>query len=262
MKYDFDCVIDRRNTDCAKWDAVEPVFGSEDIIPMWVADMDFPIAKPITEALRKRIEHEIYGYTRPGLSLIEAVVNRMQQKYNWEIEPEWIVFTPGVIPALHVTVRAFTHPGDEVIIQEPVYYPFWSAVTDNGCSVVNNTLELIGGHYEVNFEDLERRFGPRVRMAPSPSRAKMMILCSRYNPVGRVWTREELVRMGEIVIKNDAIVVSDEIHCELLFRGAQHIPFASISEEFEQHSVVCMAASKTFNMAGLAASTIIIPKTE
>lgn len=259
MKYNFDCVIDRRNTDCAKWDAVELVFGSEDILPMWVADMDFPIAKPITEALRKRTEHEIYGYTRPGLSLIEAVVNRMQQKYKWGIEPEWIVFTPGVIPALHVAVRAFTHPGDEVIIQEPVYYPFWSAVTDNGCSVVNNTLELIGGHYEVNFEDLERRFGPRVRMVPSPSRAKMMILCSPHNPVGRVWTREELVRMGEIVIKNDAIVVSDEIHCELLFKGAQHIPFASISEEFEQHSVVCMAASKTFNVAGLAASTIIIP---
>ena len=259
MKYDFDCVIDRRNTDCAKWDAVEPVFGSEDIIPMWVADMDFPIAKPITEALRKRIEHEIYGYTRPGLPLIEAVVNRMQQKYNWGIEPEWIVFTPGVIPALHVAVRAFTHPGDEVVIQEPVYYPFWSAITDNGCSVVNNTLELIGGHYEANFEDLERKFVPRVRMVPSPSRAKMMILCSPHNPVGRVWTKEELVRMGEIVIKNDAIVVSDEIHCELLFRGAQHIPFASISEEFEQHSVVCMAASKTFNVAGLAASTIIIP---
>jgi len=262
MQYDFNRVIDRRNTDCAKWDTVEPVFGSKDILPMWVADMDFPVAKPITEALRKRTEHEIYGYTRPGPSLIEAIVNRMQQKYEWQIEPEWIVFTPGVIPAIHAAVRAFTHPGDEVIIQGPVYYPFWSAVTDNGCLVANNPLELIDGHYEVNFKDLEIKFGPRVRMVPSPSRTKMMLLCNPHNPVGRVWTREELVRMGEIVIKNDAVMISDEVHCELLFKGSKHIPFASISEEFEQHSVVCMAASKTFNLAGLAASTIIIPNTK
>lgn len=262
MKYDFDRVVNRRNTDCAKWDMVESLFGSRDILPMWVADMDFPIAKPITEALRKRIEHEIYGYTYPGLSLIEAVVNRIQRKYNWKIKPEWIVFTPGVIPALHVAVRAFTHPGDDVIIQGPVYYPFWPVVTDNGCLVANNPLELIDGHYEINFEDLERKFGPKAGTVPSPSRVQMMILCSPHNPVGRVWTREELIRMGEIVIKNDAVMVSDEIHCELLFKGSKHIPFASISEEFEQHSVVCMTASKTFNLAGLAASAIIIPNTK
>jgi len=262
MKYNFNRVIDRRNTDCAKWDMVEPVFGSGDVLPMWVADMDFPIARPITEALRERTGHEIYGYTRPGPSLIKAVVNRMQQKYDWRIKPEWIVFTPGVIPALHVALRAFTRPGDNVIIQEPVYYPFWSAIADSGCHVASSPLELINGRYEINFDDLERQFGPRAGMVPYPSRAKMMILCSPHNPVGRVWSREELVRMGETVIRNDAIVVSDEVHCELLFRGSKHIPFASISEEFAQHSVVCMAASKTFNVAGLAASTIIIPSTK
>ena len=261
MKYDFDCVIDRRNTDCLKWDTVEPLFGDKDVLPMWVADMDFPIAKPITEALRERTEHEIYGYTHPGLSLVEAVINRMERKYHWKVKPEWIVFTPGVIPALHAAVRAFTHPGDDIIIQGPVYYPFWSAVTNNGCHVENNQLKLIDGHYEMNFEDLESGFGPKTGtgMMPSPSHVKMMILCSPHNPIGRVWTREELVRAGEIVIKNDAVMVSDEVHCELLFKGSKHIPFASISENFEQHSVVCMAASKTFNLAGIAASTIIIP---
>jgi cystathionine beta-lyase len=259
MKYDFDRVIDRRNTDCAKWDSVREVFGSSDILPMWVADMDFPIARPITEALRERIEHEVYGYTRPSASLCEAVVNRMWQRYHWKIEPEWIVFTPGVVPALNVTVRAFTRPGDEVILQSPVYYPFWAAVTNSGCRVASNELKLINGHYEIDFADLASKFGLREEMMPSPSRVRLMILCSPHNPVARVWTREELTRVGEIVLKNDAIVVSDEVHCELLFKGNRHTPFASISEEFAQHSLVCMAASKTFNLAGLVASTIIIP---
>jgi len=259
MKYNFDRVIDRSGTDCVKWDAVGPVFGSEDVLPLWVADMDFPVARPITEAIRERARHEVYGYTRPRPSLVEAVVDRMARKYQWEVKPEWIVFTPGVIPALHVAVRAFTHPGDGVIVQPPVYYPFWPVVTNNGCRVVNNPLDLIDGHYEVNLGDLERRFGPGVGMTPSPSRVKMMVLCSPHNPVGRVWTREELVGVGEIVIRNDAVVVSDDIHCELLYKGSTHTPFASISEEFEQRSVVCMSASKTFNLAGVAASTIIIP---
>jgi len=259
VKYDFDRVIDRRNTNCVKWDTIESTFGSGDVLPMSIADMDFSVAEPITEALRKRTEHEIYGYTRPSPSLTEVVINRMQDRYDWKVEPEWIVFTPGIIPAFHAAVRAFTRPGDEIILQEPAYYPFWSAIRNNGCQAVSNMLELINGHYEVNFEDFEQKFGPRTGTVPSASRVKMMILCSPHNPVGRVWTREELTRMGEIAIRSDAIVVSDEIHCELLFKRSKHVPFASISEEFEQHSVICMAASKTFNIAGVAASTIIIP---
>ena len=259
MKYDFDRVCDRRNTNCVKWDAVSSVFGRDDVLPMWVADMDFPVAQPIVEALKRRVEHEFYGYTQPGSSVIEAVVDRMQRKFNWKIQPEWVVFTPGIVPALHTAVRAFTHPGDEVILQEPVYYPFFPAVTSSGCQIVNNELKLINGCYEMDYEDLESKFNLRTGMRSSPSRVKAIILCNPHNPVGRLWNREELTRMGEIVIRHGAIVISDEIHCEILFKGYEHTPFASISEEFEQNCVVCMAPSKTFNLAGLGASSIIIP---
>ena len=251
MKYDFDRIIERRNTGSAKWDCVEAVFGTADILPMWVADMDFPVAMPITAALQKRTEHDIYGYNQASSSVIEAVVNRMRQKYNWKVEPEWIVFTPGVVPALYAAVRAFSHPGDEVILQGPVYHPFWSAITANDCRVVNNELKLTAGRYEIDFDDLKSKSGSL--------RVKLMLLCHPHNPVGRVWSREELKRMGEVILKNNAVMVSDEIHCELLFRGFKHVPFAAISKEFEQNCLACMAPSKTFNLAGLGASTIIIP---
>lgn len=251
MKYDFDRIIERHNTGSAKWDCVEAVFGTKDVLPMWVADMDFPVAAPITAALRKRTEHDIYGYSQASPSVIEAVVNRMKRKYDWKVDPEWVVFTPGVVPALNAAVKAFTRPGDEVILQGPVYHPFWSAITANGCRVANNELKLTGGRYEIDFKDLESK-------SCSP-KVKLMLLCHPHNPVGRVWSREELSRMGEIVLKNNAVMVSDEIHCELLFRGFRHVPFAAVSAEFEQNCLVCMAPSKTFNLAGLGASTIIIP---
>lgn len=221
--------------------------------------MDFPTAKPIVEALRKRAEHEFYGYTHSGAKLIEVIIDRMQRKFNWKIQPEWIVFTPGVVPALSIAVRAFTHPGDEIILQEPVYYPFFQAVTLSGCHRVNNGLILINGRYEMDFEDLQSKFQPKMGMRTMHSRAKAIIFCNPQNPVGRLWTKEELTRMGEIVIGNGAIVISDEIHCEILYEGYKHTPFASISENFEQNSIVCMAPSKTFNLAGLHASSIVIP---
>jgi cystathionine beta-lyase len=258
MKYDFDRLIERSNTDSSKWN-VKTVFGSDDIIPMWVADMDFPIARPITEAIRKRAEHEVYGYGYPRPSLIEAVVNRMYKKYRWKIEPEWLVFTPGVVPALNAAIRGFTHFGDEVIIQDPVYHPFWSAIEQSGCCVASNPLRLNDGRYEFDLKDLEQKFAPMQAMRRGPSRAKMMILCNPHNPIGRVWTRAELTSVGKIILAHDAIMVSDEVHCELLYRGIEHVPFAAISKEFEQNCVVCQAGSKTFNLAGLAASTIIIP---
>jgi cystathionine beta-lyase len=258
MKYYFDRLIERSNSDSSKWN-VKTVFGSDDIIPMWVADMDFPIAKPITEAIRKRAEHEVYGYAYARPSLIEAIVSRMYKKYCWKIEPEWIVFTPGVVPALNAAIRAFTHFGDEVIIQDPVYHPFWAAIEQSGCCVASNPLRLTDGRYEFDLKDLEQKFAPMQAMRRGPSRAKMMILCNPHNPIGRVWTREELTAVGKIIVSHDAIMVSDEVHCELLYRGIEHVPFATISREFEQNSVVCQAGSKTFNLAGLAASTIIIP---
>jgi cystathionine beta-lyase len=259
MRYDFDRVIERRGTNSAKWDETEALFGSADVLPMWVADMDFPVARPITEALERRIQHEVWGYTRPGESLLEAIVDRIRRKYGWHVDPEWIQFTPGAVSALHASIRAFTRPGDEVVIQGPVYYPFWAAIRNSGCAVANNPLKLVDGRYEMDCEDLAQTFGPRQMLTATPSRARMMILCSPHNPVGRVWTREELMRAGEIVIANDGIVVSDEVHCELLFDGAIHTPFAAISGEFERHSVVCMSATKSFNLAGLAASAVIIP---
>ena len=262
MKYDFDRVVDRKGTASMKWDTVSSLFGEEDILPMWVADMDFPSAKPVTDAIIERAGHQVFGYTLPEKSVIGAIVDRVQQKYGWDISPEWIVFTPGVIPSIHAAVRAFTHPGDDIIIQGPVYYPFWSALHDCGCQVANNQLKLLDGHYEIDYNDLISKFALKDGMSPTVSRARMMILCSPHNPVGRVWTRDELVKMGEIVIERGALMLSDEIHCELLFKGAKHTPFSSISREFEQHSMVCMAPSKTFNLAGLNASIIIIPNEE
>jgi cystathionine beta-lyase len=259
VKYDFDTICSRQNTSCAKWDAVKSVFGRDDVIPMWVADMDFPAAAPIVEALKKRAGHEFYGYTHAGPELIQAVVDRLERKFDWKIKPEWVVLTPGVIPALNIAIRVLTRPGDEVVLQEPVYYPFFPSVRQSGCQVATNQLKLVDGRYEIDFDDLEEKFKPKPGMHDAPSRVRAIVLCNPHNPIGRVWDRGDLSRLGEIVIGHGATVISDEIHCELLYRGQRHTPFAAISAEFEQNSIVCMAPSKTFNLPGLAASSIIIP---
>ena len=259
MKYNFDEIRLRKDTNCSKWDELKAIFGSDDIIPMWVADMDFAAARPIVEAIQERATHEFYGYTEPGNGLIEAVVERMKKKFDWRIHPEWVVFTPGVIPAINIAVRSLTRPGDEVILQEPVYYPFFSAVRQNGCQISTNELRLSNGRYEIDFGDLERKFHSKIGMRDMPSRVKAIVLCNPHNPIGRLWNREELSRLGKIVIGNGATVISDEIHCEIIFKGSKHTSFATISQEFEQNCIVCMAPSKTFNLAGLKASSIIIP---
>jgi len=259
-KYNFDQVISRTNTNCSKWDSIELVFGDKDVLPMWIADMDFSAAKPITEALRKRMDHEIYGYSlmRPD-STLNIIADRLKKKYNWIVDPEWIVIGSGTVPALSDMVTTFASPGDAVIVQEPIFYPFLSLIEKAGCRIANNQLKLVNGRYEVDFADLEKRFDPVVRMVPANSRVKAMILCHPHNPTGRVWTKDELVRMGETVIGNKAIMISDEIHCELLYKGEQHIPFGSISKEFEQNSIVCMGPTKTFNLAALEISFSVIP---
>lgn len=262
MKYDFDQVCNRKDTDCLKWDLIGSVFGEDDIIPLWVADMDFQVAEEIKEALRERIEHPFYGYTRPGVGIVDAVVKRMKDKFDWDIEPEWVVFTPGVVPALHIAIRSLTHPGDEVLLQKPVYYPFFPAVTSSGCQIVNNGLKLIDGKYEIDFEDLEEKLLPNTGLGSNPNRIKTMIFCNPHNPVGRVWSREEITKLGKIAINNGLVVISDEIHCEILFDNNKHTPFATISKEFEQNCIICMSPSKTFNLAGLDVSSIIIPNKE
>lgn len=260
-EYNFDKVIPRQHTDSVKWRMADNIFRKTDVIPMWVADMDFPIAQEISTAIRKRADHEIYGYPVPGPEIFNAVVNRMEKNYGWKIEPEWIIFTPGIVPALYASVKAFARPGDDVVIQSPVYRPFWSAVKDNGCQVLNNQLKLIDGQYRIDFKNLNNLFqsGARPGLVSMPSRARMMILCSPHNPVGRVWSKEELIGVGEIILKNRAVLVSDEIHAEILINGSTHIPFASLSPEFEQFSITCLSPSKAFNLAGLGASAIIIP---
>ncbi len=259
MIYDFDTVHDRKNSDSAKWGALKPMFGSEDVIPMWVADMDFPSPQPVVDALKKRAEHPFYGYVMAAKSVTESVVERMERKYGWKIPAEWVVFTPGVVPALNAAVRAVTHPGDGIILQEPIYYPFFSAVKGSGCHTDNNGLKLVNGRYEMDYDDLKTKFSVQTGMGASARRNKALILCNPHNPVGRLWNKDEITRLGEIVIGNGGTVISDEIHCEIVLGGRKHTPFASVSEEFAQNSVVCMAPSKTFSLAGLETSTIIIP---
>lgn len=248
--YDFDQIIDRRSTDCVKWDNLEELYGNKDLLPLWVADMDFPVAPAISNALKKRTEHGVYGYNLISDRYYQAVINWMKRRHSWDIEREWIVFTPGVVPALSYAVRAFTKPGDKVIIQSPVYHPFYSTIETNGRHVVTNPLIYKDGKYYMDYEDLEEKID---------SRTRLLFLCSPHNPVGRVWTEEELRRLGKICLENDIIVVSDEIHFDIVFKGHKHTVFAKVSEEIRENSIICTAPSKTFNIAGLQVSNIIIP---
>lgn len=251
MQYNFDEIIDRTNSNSLKWDMVDDRFGGKDLLPLWVADMDFRIAQPIVDALYKTSRHGIFGYTALLPSYFEAVINWFEQKHGWSIKKEWIVFCPGIVPALNMLVQSLTQPGDKVIIQQPVYYPFMQSVTNNERTLVNNSLIFKEGKYFIDFKDLEEK-------AKDPL-TKMLIFCSPHNPGGRVWTKDELIRLGEICVKNDLIIVSDEIHCDLTLNGHIHTPFASLSDEFLKRSVTCTAPSKTFNIAGLQISNVVIP---
>ncbi|HBL49544.1 MAG TPA: cystathionine beta-lyase [Firmicutes bacterium] len=255
MKYDFDQPLNRYHTDSVKWDGAASVFGSDDLLPMWVADMDFPVAAPILKALHQRIDHGVFGYTIAGAGVRQAVIDRMQNKYGWKVQPEWLIFTPGVVSGLSFAVKAYTKVGDHVVIQSPVYFPFMDVAVNNGCQIANSPLRLNGARYEMDFDSLQQAFEPQ---DGKTARSSLYILCSPHNPVGRVWSKDELMRAGRIAIDHGAIVIADEIHGELIFEGRQHVPFAGISEEFEQNSVVFIAPSKTFNLAGLAASVAII----
>lgn len=253
MIYNFDESIDRKNTGCVKFDGLKERFGVEDLIPMWVADMDFPVAEPIIEAIKHRAEHPILGYTKFEDSYYEAIVYWMKDKHNWNIKKEWICFTPGVVPALNYAVQAFSSQGDEIIIQTPVYAPFSKVIKFNGRTIVNNPLKYEDNNYIMDFDDLKRKITPRT---------KLLFLCNPHNPIGRVWTLEELKTLGEICIDNNIIIISDDIHFDLIYSGYNHTVIASISETFAQNSIICTAPSKTFNIAGLQVSNIIIPNKE
>ena len=251
VDYNFDEVIDRRNTDCLKYDFAVQRGRPKDVLPFWVADMDFPIAQEIEDALVKRCQHGIFGYSEATDGYFAALQNWYLKHFNWQVQRPWLIKTPGVVFALAMAVKAFTEPGDGVLVQQPVYYPFTEVIRDNDREVVNAPLALVNGHYEIDFADLEQKLAnPKV---------KLMFLCSPHNPVGRVWTKEELLKVGDLCLKYNVITVSDEIHSDFVWDDNVHTPFATLGEEYQQNCIVCTAPSKTFNLAGLQVSNIFIP---
>lgn len=247
--YDFDTIINRRGTLSYKWDSC-----ADGVLPMWVADMDFKTAPAIIDALHKRIDNGCFGYTLVPDEYYDAVVNWFSRRHGWLIDKEKMIYTSGVVPALSAIIKALTNPGDKVIIQTPVYNCFFSSIRNNGCEILPNSLLPDGDTFRMDFDDLERK--------TSNPAAKLLILCNPHNPTGRVWTREELIRLGEICIRNGVTVVSDEIHCEFVFTGYKYIPFASISEELAANSIICISPSKAFNIAGLQIANIVAPNEE
>lgn len=244
MKYDFDKTIDRRATNSYKWDS-----APEGVLPMWVADMDFRTAPAIIDALQKRVAHGIFGYTRVPDAYYDAVTLWFSRRHGWDIDREWIIYTSGVVPAVSAVIKALTVPGDKVIVQTPVYNCFFSSIRNNGCEIVSNPLRRTADTYKMDFDALER-------CAADP-RAKVMLLCNPHNPAGRVWTPDELTRLGNICLRNGVTVVADEIHCELVYQGFKYTPFASLSDAFLHRSVTCVSPSKAFNIAGLQIANIV-----
>jgi len=250
MTYDFDKIILRENTSCVKYDLRKEFFGTASVVPLWVADMDFETPDFIRDAVIKRASHPVYGYTFRSDSFQRSIINWMGKRHNWEIKKEWVAFSPGVVPALNMAVMAFTSPGDKVIVQPPVYFPFFTAVKNHGRQLVYNQLTEKNGRYEMDFDDLEQKIDEKT---------KLLLLCHPHNPVGRLWSRTELETLVEICTRKNILIVSDEIHSDLMLKGNVHVPLASLSQQAADISLTCIAPSKTFNLAGLATSALIIP---
>ncbi len=256
MKYNFDKLINRRDSFSLKWskEALQKFFKMDenDLLPLWVADMDFECPKPVVDAIRKEAEGRVYGYNWHNTpKYLDAITGWMSRRHQWKVDPEWIVYSPGIVPAINMMIQTFSNVGDKIIVQSPVYYPFFSAVTENGRKLLLNQLHYENQKYTFDYEDFEKK-------AKDPL-TKIFILCSPHNPVGRVWTKEELKKLGDLCLEHDILIISDEIHHDLILSGNKHILFSTISEEFEQQSIICTAPSKTFNLAGLQVSNIIIP---
>ena len=247
MKYNFDEIIPRRNTNSVKWDEA----AQDDIIPLWVADMDFRVLPQITEALRQRVDHGVFGYTHVPDSYYESVIRWFKDQHGLQgVKPSDIIYTSGVVPAISAIVRGLTLPGDKVLVQTPVYNCFFSSIRNQGCLVEENHLVYKNNTYVVDWDDFERKC--------ADSRVRIFLLCNPHNPAGRVWKKEELQRMGEICQKHDVFVISDEIHCELVMPGNEYTPFASLSDDFLKNSATCVAPTKAFNIAGLQIANIIV----
>jgi cysteine-S-conjugate beta-lyase len=250
MKYNFDEVLHREGTGCIKYDARKAYFGTENIIPMWVADMDFRSPAFISEAIIRRAEHELFGYFLKSESYFQSIIDWMGMRHNWKIQKDWMLYAPGVVPAVNLAILTYTQPGDKVIIQPPVYFPFFTAIKNHDRELSINPLKEKDGYYTMDFEQLESIIDKKT---------KMLILCSPHNPVGRVWTRDELITLAGICLKNNILILSDEIHADLTFNGFKHMPTASLSEAIAEQTICFIAPSKTFNLAGLSTSNLIIP---
>lgn len=263
MEYDFDKMISRVGTDSIKWDYVskggnlllrhagEHPLAEGELLPMWVADMDFPSPQPVLEAMRKRAAHGNFGYTHPSTAYYKAIIGWMSRRKGWEIEKEWIMTTPKIMMTINLLIQTLTNPGDKIIVQTPVFHPIYLGVEFNDRDLVRNCLKYQGGRYSIDFDDLAEK--------AADHRTKMMILCSPHNPVGRVWTRGELKRIGEICIENDVLLVVDEIHSDLVYSWADFSMFGVLGEAFYEILVVCNGPSKTFNLPGLQISNVIVP---
>ncbi len=268
MSLNLDTIVDRENTGSIKHktikkdgiysqtDLADAKYGEDRVLQLWVADMDFPVAQPILDALHAKVDETVFGYYTPEQSFFESVVNWCGRRYNWEIDKDWIKLSPGVVPALYIMMPQYTKPGDKVIVQRPIYPPFVGSIEAAGCEVVSNDLvyDAATNRYEMDFDDLEAK-------ASDPD-CTAAILCSPHNPVGRVWTREELVRFADICLRNNVLIISDEIHCDLIYDDHKFVAMASISEEIADRTITCMASSKTFNLASLKNSQIIISNEE
>lgn len=246
----FDEIYNRVGTSSMKWDRRDKVFGTDDVLPLWVADMDFKAPEEVNEALRERTEHGIYGYTFFSDDTFSKVKDWVDHKHHWEIETDWLAFSPGVITSLHIAIQAFTEPGDKIVIQTPVYTPFFNLVSGGKRTLVENELRYENGTYSMDLDDLENHF---------KNGANAMIFCSPHNPVGRVWSREELEALAALCAQYDVLVLSDEIHADLVFEPHAHIPIASLTEDMQNRTITFMSATKTFNLAGVQSSYIIAP---
>ena len=244
----FNTWHDRKNTRSIKWDMLQDVFNTDDVLPMWIADMDFKAPQAVNEALIQRAQHGIYGYTAIDDDVKDSIVHWLQNRHNWSIDHKWLSFSPGVVTSLHIAIQAFTEPHDKVLIQTPVYTPFYNVIEQHDRQIIKNKLILEDNYYTIDFEDFEEKLKQGV---------KAFILCSPHNPVGRVWTLEELQEIARLCLKYNVLILSDDIHGDLIFQGHRHIPIASLSEEISRQTITFMSPSKTFNLAGLQASYVI-----
>ncbi|MEN8117341.1 MAG: PatB family C-S lyase [Bacteroidota bacterium] len=249
-KFNFDEIVPREGTNCIKYDARKRIFNTDDVLPLWVADMDFKTPPCITDAIKERVGHEIFGYTFKPDSYYNAITGWMKRRHNWEVKKEWLSFSPGVVAGLTLAVETFSKPGDGVIVQPPVYFPFFDVVKGTNRKIVENPLKIENGRYTFDFEDLKTKINENI---------KLLLLCNPQNPGGMVYTREELKALSDICLENKIMIISDEIHSDLIYEGHKHIPLTTISDEAAQNCVVFMAPSKTFNVAGLMTSVVVIP---